>query len=109
MSPAIAAAVSATAFAGLRMCAGILDWMSAEDEEVLKFISRQGQTTGAISERFPDFDMLRLMRAGLVEERDIEPETQAHAHTSSQLIRHYTLTERGARAVGIDLRRLPTA
>lgn len=88
---------------------GILVWMSGEDEEVLKFISRQGQTAGALSERFPGFDMLRLVRAGLVEERDVEPDTQAHAHISSQLIRHYTLTERGARAVGIDPLMLPTA
>jgi hypothetical protein len=78
--------------------------MSEDDEDVLKFIGREGQTTGALSERFPAFDMLRLVRAGLVEERDVEPETQAHAHISSQLIRHYTLTERGARAVGIDPR-----
>jgi hypothetical protein len=72
----------------LRLCPGclrvgrILFRMSAENEDVLKFISRQGRTLGAISERFPGFDMLRLVRAGLVEERDIEPETQAHGRTS---------------------------
>ena len=43
--------------------------------------------------------MLRLVRAGLVEMRENEPDTEAHAHTSPQLTR-YTLTERGAIAVG---------
>jgi hypothetical protein len=83
--------------------------MPAGDEEILTFVSREGQTSEAISERFPEFDMLRLVRAGLVTERDIEPEAQAHGHTSAQLTRHCTLTERGAVAVGIDPRTLPTA
>jgi hypothetical protein len=73
--------------------------MFTEDEAVLEFIGGQGRTSDAISERFPEFDMLRLVRAGLVEMQEIEPETEAHAHTSAQLTR-YTLTQRGAVAVG---------
>ena len=73
--------------------------MFTEDEDVLEFIGRQGRTSDAISERFPEFEMLRLVRAGLVEMRENEPDTEAHAHTSPQLTR-YTLTERGAIAVG---------
>ena len=73
--------------------------MFTEDEAVLEFIGRQGRTSDAISERFPEFEMLRLVRAGLVDVQEIEPETEAHGHTSPQLTR-YTLTERGTIAVG---------
>jgi len=75
--------------------------MPAEDEDVLEFIGRQGHTSDAIGERFSGFDMLRLVRAGLVEVLQIEPETEAHGHTSPELI-CYTLTDRGAMAVGIE-------
>ena len=78
--------------------------MSTPDEDVLTFIGRQGKTAQAISARFPEFDMLRLVRAGLVTERSIEPETLAHGHMSAHVVRHYALTERGAVAVGISPR-----
>jgi hypothetical protein len=81
--------------------------MPADDREVLEFLGLLGNSPDAISERFPDFDMHRLIRAGLVEERRIEfAETQAHGHMPHKLVRHYMLTERGARAVGIDPLRL---
>jgi len=46
--------------------------VSADDEEVLGFIGSHGQTADAISERFPGFELLRLVRARLVEEWDKE-------------------------------------
>jgi hypothetical protein len=83
--------------------------MFAEDEEVLRFLRRRWQTSDAIGERFPGFDMRRLVRAGLVDEQEVEPETYAHGRSSPQLIRMYVLTERGAMAVGIAPRRLPSS
>jgi hypothetical protein len=82
---------------------------AADDEEVLKFIGRRGRTSDAISERFPGFDMLRLVRAGLVEGRDAGPEVYAHTQISAQVTPHYTLTERGATAVGVHVRARRTA
>jgi hypothetical protein len=77
--------------------------VTGEDHEVLEFIGRQGKGPEEIGERFPDFDVVRLVRAGLAEERPIEPaETQAHMHPSRAFITYYVLTKRGAEAVGID-------
>jgi hypothetical protein len=82
--------------------------MPVEDQEVLEFLGRQGKSLEAISERFPGFDTRRLTRAGLVEEQRVDlAETQAHM--SPQVIRHYVLMERGARAVGIEPQRLDFA
>ena len=84
--------------------------MLIEDREVLEFLGQKGKSPDEISERFPGFDLLRLVRAGLVEEQRFElAETQAHGRMSPAFIRHYMLTERGARAVGIDPLRLGLA
>jgi len=46
---------------------------------------------------------MRLVRAGLVETTHIElAETQANGDPTSGFASYYTLTERGADAVGID-------
>ena len=76
--------------------------MLFDDREVLEFLGRQGKSADAITQRFPDFDIRRLIRAGLIEERLKVAETQAHGRESSGLIRHYVLSYRGANAVGID-------
>lgn len=77
--------------------------MSAEDREVLEFLGRSGKQLAAIGERFPGFDIRRLIRAQLVEERRFElAETQAHGPARREHLLHYVLTERGASAAGID-------
>jgi hypothetical protein len=77
--------------------------VSGEDREVLEFLGQRGKSLAAIGERFPGFDVRRLIRAGLAEERSFElAETQAHVHLSPHPVRHYRLTERGAEAIGID-------
>jgi hypothetical protein len=77
--------------------------MSAEDREVLDFIGRAGKSLSAIDQRFPGFDVRRLIRARLVEERRFElAETEAHGPARHEHLLHYVLTERGARASGID-------
>jgi hypothetical protein len=77
--------------------------MSAEDREVLEFLGRSGKPLAAIGERFPGFDIRRLIRAQLVEERRFElSETEAHGWTANEHLLRYVLTERGASAAGID-------
>ena len=84
--------------------------MSVDDRDVLEFLGEQGKSPHAVEERFPAFDMFRLVRASLVEEQRFEfAETQAHADMSPTVIRHWMLTERGAAAVGIDPLRLGLA
>lgn len=74
------------------------------DRQVLEFIGRQGKPPEVIRERFPDFDVMRLVRAALVELIRIDtPETQAHGSPQSPAFqRFFVLTPRGAEAVGID-------
>lgn len=75
----------------------------AEDREVLEFIGRQGKQPDVMHSRFPDFEMTRLVRAGLAEVQHIElAETQVHSHPSPSSIAWYVLTKRGAEAIGVD-------
>ena len=78
--------------------------MSSEDRDVLEFLGRQGKRLEQIHERFSDFDILRLIRAGLVEIMRIPlEETQHPSGPSSPAFQDwYVLTPRGAEAVGID-------
>ena len=78
--------------------------MVIEDHEVLEFIGRQGKTLEQINERFPGFDVFRLVRAGLVEIMRIPlEETQDPNGPPSPAFQDwYVLTPRGAGAVGID-------
>jgi hypothetical protein len=79
-----------------------------EDHRVLEFIGRDGRNQDVLRAQFPTFDMTRLVRAGLVELQDIEldsielADTRAHGHLPSPSIGWYSLTKRGAEAVGID-------
>jgi len=84
--------------------------MSDEDRDVLEFIGRQGKTPVQIADRFPDFDIQRLVRAGLVRLQRIEvPETHPPGTPPSPDILVYVLTEHGAEAVDIDPRTLHAA
>jgi hypothetical protein len=78
--------------------------MTDVDREVLEFIGRQGKREEQIEERFYGFDVLRLIRAGLVEiTRTPFEETQNPKGPSSPAFEDsYVLTPRGAEAVGID-------
>jgi hypothetical protein len=75
--------------------------MTTMDETVLAFIGREGRSTEAVAERFPGFDVMRLVRAQLVDIVLHEPDTVAHAHEQSLGQMHYVLTPRGADAVGM--------
>jgi len=72
------------------------------DESVLAFIGRAGRSSAAVAERFPGFDIMRLVRAQLVDIAYIEPsETVAHLHESPLGEMRYVLTDRGATAIGL--------
>ena len=74
--------------------------MTSTDESVLEFIGLGGQSTEAVAERFPDFDMDRLVRAHLVVVWLSGAETEAHGHPAPDGGR-YVLTARGADAIGL--------
>jgi hypothetical protein len=65
----------------------------------LEFIGSDGKTLEHIEERFPAFDVLRVIRARLVEISRVETSGDVTAHAFEDL---YVLTNRGAAAVGID-------
>jgi hypothetical protein len=64
------------------------------DLDVLEFIGPDGKTFGQIEEQFPTFDVVRVIRAGMVE---ISRETDTAGGGDL-----YVLTERGASAVGLE-------
>ena len=79
--------------------------MATTDEVVLAYIGSRGRTRDAVTERFPGFDMTRLIRAHLVEVTSGEPEeTEAHLFDPTEPEMRYVLTPRGAEAVGIAIR-----
>jgi hypothetical protein len=72
------------------------------DEAVLDFIGLKGQSPEAVAERFSDFDVMRLVRAQLVDiVVDQAAETVAHVYEPVLGEMRYVLTARGADAVGI--------
>jgi hypothetical protein len=72
------------------------------DESVLAFIGRSGRSATAVGERFPGFDVMRLVRAHLVDLDYAEPsETVAHVHEMALGEMRYVLTDRGAAAIGL--------
>jgi hypothetical protein len=70
---------------------------------VLKFIGAEGRTTEEVAERFPHFDVMRLIRADLVDIVLSEPEVVAHSHEASSAEMLCVLTGRGAGALGLRL------
>lgn len=84
--------------------------MSADDREVLMFLGWEGKSPEATSERFPDLDIVRLVRARLLEEQRLDlVEPHARGDVPPVFVRHYMLTRRGAEAIGIDPLRLNMA
>jgi len=76
--------------------------MTSDDESVLEYIGREGKTPAALAERYPGFDVMRLVRADLVDVALVEPETVAHADELTLGEMRYVLTTRGAAAVGLS-------
>jgi hypothetical protein len=76
--------------------------MTTADEAVLRFIGCEGRSPEAVAERFPAFDVTRLVRAQLVAAEMPEvADTLAHADEPSVSQVRYVLTPRGEQAVGI--------
>jgi hypothetical protein len=72
------------------------------DEAVLTYIGRRGRSPAAVAQRFPDFDLTRLVRAQLVELTGGDAaETEAHVHDAADTRLRYVLTRRGAAAIGL--------
>jgi hypothetical protein len=78
--------------------------MEDADHGVLKFLGRQGKTPEQTAERFPGFDVQRLIRAGLVRRQQIWlQETHHPSESASPSFQWWiVLTPRGAEAIGID-------
>jgi len=73
--------------------------MEDADREVLEFIGDQGKTAEQVADRFPAFDVERLVRAELVRPRRT---TQSRRAPSAPDPTFYVLTSRGAEAIGLD-------
>jgi hypothetical protein len=74
--------------------------MEEADREVLEFIGDQGKTAEQVSDRFPAFDLERLVRAELVRPRRTNPVRSRHTPTADEHT-FYALTSRGAEAIGL--------
>ena len=76
--------------------------MEEADREVLEFIGDQGKTAEQVSDRFPAYDLERLVRAELARSRRTNPVKAQSRHTSPALEHtFYVLTSRGAEAIGL--------
>jgi len=76
--------------------------MTSTDEAVLEFIGLYGTWHEDIAERFPGFDVMRLVRAHLIAVVLVEgAASAARAHSSPISHVRYVLTDRGAEAAGI--------
>ena len=76
--------------------------MEEADREVLEFIGDEGKTAEQVSDRFPAFDLERLVRAELVRPRRTNPVKSQSRHTpTAHEHTFYALTSRGAEAIGL--------
>ena len=77
--------------------------MEDADRDVLEFIGDQGKTAEQVSDRFPAFDVERLVRAELVRPRRTNPgKTQSRRAAPAPDTTFYVLTSRGAEAIGLE-------
>jgi hypothetical protein len=77
--------------------------MEDADREVLEFIGDQGKTAEQVSERFPAFDLDRLVRAELARARRTNPvKSQSRHAPPADEHTFYVLTSRGAEAIGLE-------
>jgi len=76
--------------------------MDEADRAVLEYIGDQGTTAEQVSDRFPAFDLERLVRAELVRPRRTNPVKSQSRHTPpADEHTFYVLTSRGAEAIGL--------
>jgi hypothetical protein len=75
--------------------------MEEADREVLEFIGDQGKTAEQVSDRFPAFDLERLVQAELARPRRTNPVKSQSRHTPADEHTFYVLTSRGAEAIGL--------
>ena len=77
--------------------------MDDADREVLEFIGDHGKTAEQVSERFPAFDLERLVRAELARPRRTDPvKAQPRRASPAPDPVFYALTARGAEAIGLE-------
>jgi hypothetical protein len=77
--------------------------MEDADREVLEFIGDPGKTAEQVADRFPGFDLERLIGAELVRPRRTElRKTQSRRVPTAPDPTFYVLTSRGAEAIGLD-------
>ena len=75
--------------------------MEEADREVLEFIGDQGKTAEQVSDRFPAFDLERLVGAELARPRRTNPVKSQSRHIPADEHTFYVLTSRGAEAIGL--------
>ena len=76
--------------------------MEDADHEVLEFIGDEGKTADQLSDRFPTFDIERLVRSELVRPRRTNPgKTQSRRAPAEPDHVVYVLTSRRAEAIGL--------
>jgi hypothetical protein len=73
--------------------------MATLDEAVLAYIGAAGKTSAELEERFPGFDIVRLVRAQLITHVPAA-RAETEAHMLDEEVR-FVLTRRGAAAIGI--------
>ena len=77
--------------------------MEDDDRHVLEFVGDQGKTAEQVADRFPGFDVERLVRAELVRPRRTTPgKTQSRSAPTAPDPTFYVLTSRGAEAIGLE-------
>ena len=76
--------------------------MEDADRDVLEFIGDEGKTAEQLSDRFPAFDLERLVRAEMVRPRRTEPPKTQSRRAPAPDPTFYVLTSRGAEAIGLD-------
>jgi hypothetical protein len=77
--------------------------MEDADRAVLEFVGDHGKTPEQIADRFPAFDLERLVRAELVRPRRTNPVGTHPGRTApAPDLTFYVLTSRGAEAIGLD-------
>ena len=76
--------------------------MDDADRDLLEFIGDPGKTAEQVSDRFPEFDLERLVRASLVRPRRTDPANPLPRHAPAPEATFYVLTSHGAEAIGLD-------
>lgn len=75
--------------------------MEDADRDVLEFIGDHGKTAEQIADRFPGFDLERLVRAELVRPRRTNP-VKSQSRRAPPDPTFYVLTSRGAETIGLE-------